>query len=434
MVNERRWLGLIFSLYFILGVGYSVLMPIWEAPDEPTHYHLAWSVARRGEFPTLESNYEAHQPRVYYYLAASVIRLLDKINPKLSDYYLPIVYKQNLRVPEPRYDWNATNYRFLLGVYMLRWMGMILGALALWLNWKTFSYIENEKSGMRIAALALAALTPQYLHIMASVNNDTLGTLAGAFLFYLAVRSLKTNSITVTLLSILFAILLPLTTKITVLPVGLAVLAVLAGRHLIRRERKKQLLVVGGIALSIAFILSVIYFFFPQTIEIVWNEISWRLFSFRKGAFTQSSLGFILRQIAQTYWGLVGWLAIGLPIWMVVLLTLLGIAGFIFSASELLKRKSEITNSTFWITTWLVALLTIAAVVKNGLTTIASQGRFLFTALGAISLLMVAGWYYRIPERFQNKLPIIVTVLMIISNLIVWLVGVLPIYYQPFLD
>jgi hypothetical protein len=130
----------------------------------------------------------------------------------------------------------------------------------------------------------------------------------------------------------------------------------------------------------------------------------------------------------------VGWLAIGLPIWMVVLLTLLGIAGFIFSASELLKRKSEITNSTFWITTWLVALLTIAAVVKNGLTTIASQGRFLFTALGAISLLMVAGWYYRIPERFQNKLPIIVTVLMIISNLIVWLVGVLPIYYQPFLD
>jgi hypothetical protein len=28
MVNERRWLILIFSLYFILALGYSLLMPI----------------------------------------------------------------------------------------------------------------------------------------------------------------------------------------------------------------------------------------------------------------------------------------------------------------------------------------------------------------------------------------------------------------------
>lgn len=122
MVNERRWLVLIFSLYFIFGVGYSLLMPIWEAPDEPTHYHLAWSVARKGAFPSLEKNYEAHQPRAYYYLGALVIRELDKIDPKLSDYYLPKSYKQNLRVPERRYEWNSNTYRFLLGVYALRWI------------------------------------------------------------------------------------------------------------------------------------------------------------------------------------------------------------------------------------------------------------------------------------------------------------------------
>ena len=37
-------------------------------------------------------------------------------------------------------------------------------------------------------------VTPQYLHIMSSVNNDALGTLAGALLFYLVVRFLKKPS------------------------------------------------------------------------------------------------------------------------------------------------------------------------------------------------------------------------------------------------
>ncbi|MCH7664149.1 MAG: DUF2142 domain-containing protein, partial [Chloroflexi bacterium] len=429
MVNERRWLVLIFSLYFIFGVGYSLLMPIWEAPDEATHYHLAWSLARKGEFPPLEKNYEAHQPRAYYYMASTVIRQLDKIDPKLSDYYLPERFRQNLRVPERRYDWNADNYRFLLGVYALRWIGIIFGALALWLIWKAFGYIKNEKRSLPIAALALAALTPQYLHIMASVNNDTLGTLAGALLFYLAVRSLKTKSIVLALLTILVGILFPLTTKIIVLPVGAAVIIVLTWSYLRRGSRKEKFVIIAAIILGVVIISSVIYFIDPQAMQSVWSEISWRLFSFRKDAFTLVALDFILRQIIWTYWGLVGWLAIGLPAWMVVLLTLLGLTGFIFSAHELIKQKSGLQNLEFWITTWLVALLTIAAVVKNGLTTIGSQGRFLFPAIGTISLLMTAGWHYRIPERVQNRLPMIVVTLMVICNLVVWQFGVLPIYY-----
>ncbi len=52
---------------------------------------------------------------------------------------------------------------------------------------------------MRIAALALAALTPQYMHIMSSVSNDALGALAGALLFYLTVRAttMRSNLLTI---------------------------------------------------------------------------------------------------------------------------------------------------------------------------------------------------------------------------------------------
>ena len=135
-VSERRWLRVIFCLYFLLSVGYSLLMPIWEAPDEPAHFHLAWYLARKDRYATEEKNYEARQPRAYYYFASVIIRGLDQIDLRFSDYLHPREYKYNIRIAERRYEWNHKNYYFLLGLYILRWVNILFGALALWLNWK----------------------------------------------------------------------------------------------------------------------------------------------------------------------------------------------------------------------------------------------------------------------------------------------------------
>ena len=58
MVNERRWLLLIFALYFLLAIGYSLMMPLWEAPTG-AHYHLAWYLHYAKTYATPEKNYEA---------------------------------------------------------------------------------------------------------------------------------------------------------------------------------------------------------------------------------------------------------------------------------------------------------------------------------------------------------------------------------------
>jgi hypothetical protein len=93
-------------------------------------------------------------------------------------------------------------------------------------------------------------------------------------------------------------------------------------------------------------------------------------------------------------------------------------------------------NSQFklWITTWLIASFTILAVFRNGLTTFATQGRLLFPAMGALSLLMVAGWHDVLPERVQHYLPAFIILFLFSCNMILWLTGILPVYYQPFLD
>src|SRR5215470_7692464 len=109
MVSERRWLILIFALYFLLAVGYSLLMPLWEAPDEGAHYHLAWYLHYKKAYASEEKNYEAAQPRGFYYLGSWVLTALDKINPNLTTYYFPKEYKYNIRVPKRRFDWMDSN-------------------------------------------------------------------------------------------------------------------------------------------------------------------------------------------------------------------------------------------------------------------------------------------------------------------------------------
>ncbi len=431
MVNERRWLALIFALYFLLAFGYSVLMPIWEAPDEPAHYHMAWHFVRYGEYQTVETNYEAHQPRGFYYLAAGVIRALSEVDPELTRFRRPDEYPFTIRKPERRFDWNDSNYRPLWGVYVLRWVNMGFGGIALGLHWKTFKQISPEKTTLCLAALALTGLTPQYLHIMSAVNNDALGTLAGALLFYLAVRIAREAPAWLTVVSVPLALVLPFVTKLSVLPVSAAVLLTLLWKWFSGRTQRglflyaSLLMLVGA---GMAFLL------FPEMVQSAAHQLEWRLFSFRDNAFTKDYIEFITSQIVWTYWAKVGWLAVGPPAWMIHLLTALGIGGICLHAYRLLRSGGESPSIHVWSIVWLIASLSLLAVFRNGLTTRATQGRLLFPGSGALSLLMMAGWHEVLPQRFQPLLPAIVILLLLTCNMVLWLTGVLPIYYQPFLD
>jgi hypothetical protein len=431
MVNERRWLVLIFALYFLLAVGYSLLMPLWEAPDEGAHYHLAWYLHYKNTYATPEKNYEASQPRLFYYLDSFVLRAIDKINPDLTAYYFPKEYKYNIRIRERRFDWTDENYRFLLGVYALRWINILFGGLALWLNWKTFKLILPEKSTLCLGALAVAAVTPQYLHIMSSVNNDAIGTLAGALLFYLAIRFLKESSNQLGLALMVLAFLLPLSTKLTVLPISAAVLLVLAWRWFWGFSQKKWLFYSG---LLILFCAGFFYFLFPETVQFALSEVQWRLFSLEKNALTIKYVKEISSQILWTFWGKVGWLAVGLPSWIIYFLTAFGVIGMALHFGSLVKSRSSHPQFQLWMATWLIAIFTILAVFRNGLTTIASQGRFLFPAMGALALLMITGWHDILPERVQHYFPVIILLFFFFCNMVLWLTGILPVYYQPFLD
>ena len=431
MVNERRWIAVIFSLYFLLAIGYSLLMPIWEGPDEPAHYLIALTLARQNIYPTPEQNYEAHQPRGYYRVAALAIKTLDKIDKRYSDYFRPYPFFRYVRKPVRIFDWTDENYRFMVGPHVLRWLNILLGGGALWLNWSAFRLLVPAEPSKRVAALALAALTPQYLHIMSAVSNDALGTLAGSLLFYLAIRVAIETTDLLALVSVILGAILPLVTKLTALPAGVVLLCTLAWKQASPRQQMWRWLFTGVILLLLtAFAL---YIFAPSTILTALDQIQWRTLRFRVEALTPEYLFSMFSQVIWSYWGKVGWLAIGLPGWIVIFLSLFGLFGGSISAYSLPKCSGDCRRNA-WIVTWSLALLTIAAVLRNGLTTTYSQGRFLLPAAGALSLLMISGWYNVLPIRFKRILPGIVIFVMVAVNLILWWKGILPVYFQPFFD
>jgi hypothetical protein len=269
---------------------------------------------------------------------------------------------------------------------------------------------------------------------MSSVNNDALGTLAGALLFYLAIQLLVHPTILLGLFLILLAVLLPLFIKLTVLPVSAALLVLLTWKWLFSFPQKRWLLYSGLFVLLGA---GIFYLLFPETIQSAFSEIQWRLFSLRKNALTEKYIKAVSSQILWTYWGKVGWLAVGLPLWAIQFLTGFGLIGMAFSVYKLIRLRPGPLRSlqrSLWFVAWLVALFTVLAVFRNGLTTFATQGRLLFPAIGALSLLMVTGWHHILPARIQRYLPVLVILLFLVCNLVLWLTGIIPIYYQPFFD
>jgi hypothetical protein len=319
----------------------------------------------------------------------------------------------------------------ILGVYVLRWINILFGGIALWLNWKTFNQIAPAQPALRLAALSIAALTPQYLHIMSSVNNDALGTLAGALLFYLAIRFLREGTVRLGLLIILLASLLPLLIKLTVLPISVALLVIVTWKWHFGFPEKKWLFYAG---LSILLGAGIVYLLFPENVRSAWNEIEWRLFGLEKNALTAEYLKKISSQILWTYWGKVGWLAVGLPLPVVQFLTVFALTGMALQAYRTIRSGFGDPELGLWLTAGLIALFTVLAVFRNGLTTYAAQGRLLFPAIGALSLLMAAGWHSVLSPRVQRYFPALIILFFLACNLELWLTGVLPIYYQPFLD
>jgi len=415
LVTVRALLGLILLGYFGLALGYALATPRWNNPDEPAHFNYIREIAESGRLPVIgsgdwdaellerlktarfpddaairEIRYEAHQPPLYYLLAAPLYHLSGAFGLSAQ-------------------------------ILALKGLSVLLGALVVVATFVAAHLIFSDRPAIAVLAAATAAFIPMHTAISAAINNDSLANALAAVTVAALAFGLRRgfdDRATVALGMLLGALLL---TKLTVyLYVPLAVGALLwAERQRLDAHKPvspmtvwRRPLLALAVAAAVAawwFVRNALTYGWTDPLaamrhdEIVVGQPRWERFDMAAG-------DYLLRVLFRSFWGQFGWMGVVLDerlylLYLVV--TLLGLGGLLLllyervrpspgpghAASSALSARGEPGQRLAVGLLVAATMLAIGQVLAYNSRFIQPQGRYLFPALAPISLLLSLGWW-----------------------------------------
>jgi len=446
--GEHSGIVLVLTAFVIVGFIYSVVTPIFEASDELWHYPFVRHLADAHTLPIQRPDQigpwrqEGSQPPLYYALGALLTAWVDtgdmeairQLNPHANIGMLTRDRNVNMVIHTPRERWPYR--RTVLAVHLVRWMSLLMGAVTVLAG---YLLARQVFPGDRILALSTACLTAfnaMYLFVTTSVNNDALVIMLCALCLWLMARYvlIRPSVAQWTLLGLLLG--LGSISKASVL--GMMPLAALMVFTVARRERSWRELVVAGLAIGLPILLTAGW----------WYYRNWRLYDDPLGLsafvavvgarYPVPTLRQLLgewRGFVMSYWGLFGGLNVAAPGWVYWLLSILALVGLL-GAPVYVRRGHRVERFTpaRWLQLGLIVLwpcIVFVALIRWTLMTPASQGRLMFSALTAISLLTSMGLAGLLPRRVRAVLPATMSLLMLAIALMLPFASIRPVYAAP---
>jgi len=434
-------------MFLALGVIYSLVTPIFEASDELSHYPVVRHIADgRG---LITQNREAEtawkqegsQPPLYYAIAALATAWIDAgdledllwENPHVN-IGNPLAHgNKNLVIHTERalFPMRGT----VLAVHLIRWLSLLMqGTTVLW-TWCLAREIAPGRRDSALAAAALVAFNPMFLFIAASVNNDNLIVPLATLVLWLLVRILKhgwvDNRGAILLGALLGMAVLTKLSGLALLPLAAGVLAIVA-----IRRRAWGALARWGIIVSVL----------VATIAGWWYVRNWQLYGDPTGlkamleiagrrseAPSLRELLGELRGLFMSYWGVFGGFNVVAPEWLYrvyEVLSLAGLVGWLPAAYRLGNhRRLPQARLLFVPVAWIVIML--VSLIRWTSVTYASQGRLLFPAVSALSVLLAGGLMGWLPARWQRQGYGAVVAGLGLSAILLPFVIIAPAYARP---
>jgi hypothetical protein len=436
LVLFKKPLILIVSLYLLLGVGYSLAVPLGESPDEVDHFLYVEYLVTEKRLPVMSpiaaENFtmEANQPPLYYALNAAAAIWF----PAAPSADLPLNACYSF---DPADNGRATFYRhspaekfpgsgMLAAFQLARFISIIMGAGTILLAYRLGRRLYPGKPQVALMGAALLAFNPQFIFITASVNNDVLMALLGAAIVVMAVETAVADFVSPQRLRRYafwsgLLVGLGLLTKYALFAFWpLALLAVVW--RVIRLEKQRpspftmRAFVQTGL-IPVALVLAP-----PLLLAGWWYGRAWFLYGdpliwdvhlaakgeqvLRQGPVTLTDLWEFAAVHFQSYWLWLGWLKIKASVWVYGLLALMVFAALI-GLPSLLARSGKLLwqrwgedrltqDGVNGAALWLMALAVTAvyAALFRYILTInwsGYQGRLAFAAAAPIAVLLGVG-------------------------------------------
>lgn len=400
--QSRLPLGLLILLllaYVSIGALFAIHTPAWQAPDEPAHYNYIAQLAQDGCCPVIEAgDWDSA------YLEALKA---NRFAPDLLDDLSAVQYEDHQ--PPLYYLLGALVYGATGGsLTALRLYSLALGAGIVLAAYAVSMTLLPGRAPVALAAAALVAFLPQHLAILASVNNDALGSLIIAITLLATLRYLKGDRVRAWQLGLLVGIGL-LTKVSTLFMIGVVGVAILlrrwpgrasfaAGARAFAREGLAfalPALLLGGLWWA----RSVSVYGFPDIFGLRRHDLV--VADQARTADLIGQIGFsqYLSSAAQTtfnsFWGQFGWMGVPMPGWVYALITgllLLCLSGYVagrLGNGSAVSLQGDARKMGLILA--LMLLLAALAYLYYNSVFLQLQGRYLFTALIPFALLLAGG-------------------------------------------
>jgi 4-amino-4-deoxy-L-arabinose transferase-like glycosyltransferase len=441
----RRHGGLIslLALYTVLAFAYSVVNPLFEAPDEVWHYeYVRWLVEGNG-LPAAEDigvapfAQEGSQPPLYYALGAALTAAIPTDNAAEIIRYNPHAAvgegdsfgnrNRMLHTPAQGFPWQGV----ARAAHRVRLLSVALGLVTVACTYGLSLVILRGRKRAALLAAALVALNPQFLFISASVTNDTMVTALSAATLLLAAmllaQSRAPDGLQLVALGSLVgaAALSKLSGLLAAFPAAYAI-SIGAWQRRSWREFVRGALVAFGVAALVA------GWWFWRNQQQYGDALGLAaMFAVLPGRDEAATLRVVLSEASgvwRSMWGVFGWFNLPADAWLAWFYAGVVAIGCAFAAWEWLRRRSadgaQIVLLLIWIGLASVSVVRWAQISH-------AQGRLLFPALPALAVLVGWGWdalARRFTVRWPTRALMAGMAAIAVAAPLLW---ILPAYSQP---
>lgn len=428
-----RAVWLVVALHLALLLGYSVMSPIFRAPDEYVHVDLMRQLAATGDYPAYDEVFvsapiiAARDTSPAYVADAPAVGVDDAVPPAerpsfedLGPEVATDVVNQMPQHPPLYYGLGAAVLRageavapgwpwsFDRTVALLRLVDVALVAAVPLLAWATARRFGCPPRAALTAGVLVLAV-PQFTHIGAVVNNDVLLMALAAGMFLLAARILTGD------LTRRTAVVTGIVTGLALLTKGFALVLApwIVGAYLLAPDAAaRRGLVVARLAWVVGLATAVGGWWWVRNL-VVYQRVQPGLRLRDVVADVEPSpVFFVTRFVARlsrSFWGDFGWFEVALPALAVTIATvvLVGAVVTAFARGRVLAVRVRLAYLLFPAAALsiLVAGNAYRAYLKTG-TPFASQGRYLFPGLVGLVVVAAVG-LDQLRRRPQPWLPVL---------------------------
>jgi hypothetical protein len=319
------WLPLVPILvgFVAVATAYSVVVPLLEAPDEPSHVAFVRYLRTHNVLPSQEPRYgypvgqEGSQPPLYYAVGALLWRLAP--GPDLA----PTWASHNPFVTFDRSTEPAGNRNFyahtaaeefpyrgdVLAIHLVRLLSVALGALTVALTYGTARALFPGRWLVAPLAAGIVAFDPQFAFISGVVNNDNAIAATSTLVLALSIRWWNRGGSRRLELGLGLALAAALLSKsgglLLVIPVGIVFVL-----DLVRRRNKADWKDAAIVAL-VAFVAAA--WWFARNEALYGDPIGWSAMLRANGAMLRANpldplkAAQVIWQARGTFWGTFGW-------------------------------------------------------------------------------------------------------------------------------